>query len=74
VVRGFGNDGVSGYEGARYRNAFGCYLHGPVLPKNPALADELIGLALQRRYGERELAPLDDAFELRAHASAERLR
>ena len=63
VVRGFGNDGVSGYEGARYRNAFGCYLHGPVLPKNPSLADELIGLALQRRYGERDLAPLDDAFE-----------
>jgi CobQ-like glutamine amidotransferase family enzyme len=74
VVRGFGNDGLSGYEGARYRNAFGCYLHGPVLPKNPSLADELIGLALQRRYGERDLALLDDAFELRAHAAAERLR
>jgi CobQ-like glutamine amidotransferase family enzyme len=74
VVRGFGNDGVSGFEGARYRNAFGCYLHGPVLPKNPALADELIALALQRRYGESELAPLDDAFESRAHAAAERLR
>ena len=44
------------------------------LPKNPSLADELIGLALQRRYGERDLAPLDDAFESRAHAAAERLR
>jgi len=73
VVRGFGNDGVSGYEGARYRNAFGCYLHGPVLPKNPTLADELIALALRRRYGKSELTPLDDAFESRAHAAAERL-
>ena len=74
VVRGFGNDGVSGFEGARYRNAFGCYLHGPVLPKNPALADELIALALYRRYGHRDLAPLDDRLELLAHAAAERLR
>jgi CobQ-like glutamine amidotransferase family enzyme len=70
VVRGFGNDGASGYEGARYRNAFGCYLHGPVLPKNPALADRLISLALQNRYGDGTLAPLDDALENKAHAAA----
>jgi hypothetical protein len=73
VVQGFGNDGESGYEGARYRNAFGCYLHGPVLPKNPALADELIALALQRRYGDSSLAPLDDRIEQRAHEAAVRL-
>jgi CobQ-like glutamine amidotransferase family enzyme len=70
VVRGFGNDGESGFEGARYKNAFGCYLHGPVLPKNPALADRLISLALAKRYGDGVLAPLDDALELRAHAAA----
>lgn len=70
VRRGFGNDGASGYEGARYRNAFGCYLHGPVLPKNPALADRLLSLALERRYNDGSLAPLDDALESLAHAAA----
>jgi CobQ-like glutamine amidotransferase family enzyme len=70
VVRGFGNDGASGFEGARYQNAFGCYLHGPVLPKNPALADRLISLALERRYGDGSLTPIDDTLEERAHAAA----
>ncbi|HLF71733.1 MAG TPA: glutamine amidotransferase, partial [Dehalococcoidia bacterium] len=70
VVHGFGNDGESGYEGARYRNAFGCYLHGPVLPKNPAFADRLISLALERRYGDGTLAPLNDALETQAHEAA----
>jgi lipid II isoglutaminyl synthase (glutamine-hydrolysing) len=74
VTRGFGNDGVSGYEGARYKHAFGCYLHGPLLPKNPAFADHLIGLALERRYGESALAPLDDALEQMAHEEALRAR
>ena len=72
VVRGFGNDGASGFEGARFRNAFGTYLHGPLLPKNPAFADRLIGLALERRYGSAELAPLDDRLEAAAHAAASR--
>jgi len=63
-----------GFEGARYRNAFGSYLHGPLLPKNPAFADRLISLALERRYGEATLAPLDDALELQAHAAALRGR
>ena len=70
VIHGFGNDGESGYEGARYRNAFGCYLHGPVLPKNPTLADKLISLALERCYGQGELIPLNDALEAKAHAAA----
>ena len=74
VLHGFGNDGESGFEGARYRNAFGCYLHGPVLPKNPAFADKLISLALARRYGDGTLAPLDDALELRAHEAALKLK
>jgi hypothetical protein len=70
VVRGHGNDGESGYEGARYRNAFGSYLHGPILPKNPAFADALISLALQRRYGDGTLSRLDDTLEQLAHAAA----
>jgi CobQ-like glutamine amidotransferase family enzyme len=74
VTRGFGNDGESGFEGARYKNAFGCYLHGPVLPKNPAFADHLIALALERRYGDGTLTPLDDALELLSHEEALRAR
>ena len=71
VKRGFGNNAEDGREGARYKNAFGTYLHGSLLPKNPALADELIRLALERRYGEPvELQPLDDAGEAAAHAVA----
>jgi len=61
-----------GLEGAKVRNAFGTYLHGAVLPKNPRLADRLIALALERRYGPTaaKLAPLDDRIALRAHAEA----
>jgi len=75
VVAGFGNNGGDGTEGARVRNAFGTYLHGALLPKNPRLADRLIELALRRRYGDRIdraalLAPLDDQYESRAHAEA----
>lgn len=67
VLVGRGNNGQDGVEGARYRNTIGCYLHGALLPKNPALADWLIERALERRYGTAILAPLDDAFERQAH-------
>lgn len=70
VVQGFGNDGESGFEGACHKNVFGTYLHGPLLPKNPAFADHLISLALARKYGDGALEPLDDTLELRAHAAA----
>jgi CobQ-like glutamine amidotransferase family enzyme len=71
VVVGHGNNGKDGTEGAVAGNAFGCYLHGSLLPKNPAFADHLIALALRRRYGpDAHLMPLDDALETRAHASA----
>lgn len=63
VLAGHGNNGEDGTEGARYRNVFGTYSHGPLLPKNPKLADWLLSLALERRYGNAELAPLDDTFE-----------
>ncbi len=71
VVEGKGNNGADGFEGVRRHNLIGTYLHGPLLPKNAWLADHLIALALERRYGARpELAPLDDAFEAAAHESA----
>jgi CobQ-like glutamine amidotransferase family enzyme len=73
VVSGHGNNGGDGTEGARYRNAFGSYLHGSLLPKNPRFADRLIALALSRTNGDVTLAPLDDAVEEAAHAAALRL-
>lgn len=74
VVRGHGNNGRDRGEGAVYRNAYGTYLHGALLPKNPVFADQLIRLALWRRYGDAALPPLDDRVELRAHEAALRLR
>ena len=71
VVRGFGNNAEDGGEGARYLNAIGTYLHGSLLPKNPALTDELILNALRRRYGPNiELEPLPTDAETRAHDAA----
>lgn len=67
VIYGFGNDGKSGYEGCLYKNVVGTYVHGPLLPKNPGVADYLISRALERRYGEGGLEPLDDAQELEAN-------
>jgi lipid II isoglutaminyl synthase (glutamine-hydrolysing) len=72
VLSGNGNDGTSGYEGAREGRVLGTYVHGPLLPKNPWLADWLIRQALDRRHGPVELEPLDDSREERAHAAAAR--
>jgi lipid II isoglutaminyl synthase (glutamine-hydrolysing) len=70
VLKGFGNDGRSGVEGARSANTIGTYLHGPLLPKNAWFADWLIARALGVR--PQELAPLDDEIERRTHESARR--
>ena len=60
VSVGNGNNGKDGFEGARYKNVFGTYLHGSLLPKNPHFADYLISLALEKRYGHKvELEPLN---------------
>ena len=67
VLSGGGNNGEDGTEGARYLNVFGTYSHGPLLPKNPALCDHILLTALQRKYGQAELSPLDDRAELAAH-------
>jgi CobQ-like glutamine amidotransferase family enzyme len=71
VLKGHGNDGRSGMEGARRGNTLGTYLHGPLLPKNTWFADWLIARAL--RVDPGELAPLDDSFERAAHVNAGRV-
>lgn len=67
VLYGMGNDGNSGYEGVIYKNVIGTYLHGPLLPKNPQVCDWLIKRALERKYGETQLAELDDSQEKEAN-------
>ncbi len=70
VTKGSGNNGEDGTEGAVSGTVYGTYLHGPILPKNPALADRLIVQALQRRHSGVELPPLNDDVERAAHQSA----
>ena len=71
VLAGFGNDGASGYEGCRRGRALGTYLHGPLLPRNPWLADWLLAQALAHAHGSApELEPLADDVEEAAHAVA----
>lgn len=67
VLFGWGNDGESGHEGCMYKNVIGTYVHGPLLPKNPGVADYLLLRAMERRYGVTELEPLDDEVELAAN-------
>lgn len=68
VLYGNGNDGESGYEGVIYKNVIGTYLHGPLLPKNPQVADYLIQKALERKYNRSmELKALEDTEEKAAN-------
>lgn len=71
VLHGHGNNGEDGLEGGVTGRVIGTYLHGPLLPKNPWLADTLIAWALEHRTGApAHLEPLDDAMEDAAHAAA----
>lgn len=73
VRSGFGNNGRDGGEGLVYKNVIGTYFHGPLLPKNPHVADCLLRKALDGKGGaQAELAPLDDTAELAAHHAAVR--
>ena len=68
VKYGSGNNAEDGKEGVVYKNVIGTYLHGPLLPKNPKLADYIISNALERKYGKKiALSPLDDEAENKAH-------
>lgn len=68
VLVGFGNNGKDKTEGVIYKNSFGSYLHGPILPKNPHFTDMLIKLALEKKYPKSpiDLSPLDDSLEIKA--------
>lgn len=71
VILGAGNNGEDKTEGCRYKNCIGTYLHGPILPKNPKLADFFIEKALERKSNTGVmLKKLDDEIEEKAHASA----
>lgn len=73
VIRGGGNNGEDGFEGVRYKNIFGTYLHGSLLPKNPDLADKIIKLALVRKGLKMPELKIDNTFEVLAHKKAEKL-
>lgn len=64
VLSGSGNNGEDKTEGVLYKNVIGTYLHGPLLPKNPHICDYLICNALNRKYGDVHLRPLDDRNEI----------
>ena len=69
-IVGNGNNDSDEFEGGQYKNVFGTYLHGSLLPKNPHFADYLIELALEKRYGKKmQLPELDDSIELATHNS-----
>jgi CobQ-like glutamine amidotransferase family enzyme len=70
VKKGYGNNSKSRLEGAITENVIGSYMHGPLLPKNPCLADHLISVALKRKNDTTELAALDDHLERAAAESA----
>lgn len=62
VIRGAGNNGQDDFEGTRYKNVIGSYLHGSLLPKNPAIADWLIERAVINRYHDFTPTKIDDTF------------
>jgi CobQ-like glutamine amidotransferase family enzyme len=68
VLKGHGNNATDGGEGAIYRNTFGTYLHGSLLPKNPHFADHLIKLALERKY-ERN-GDIDEIMGMNGHQAS----
>lgn len=73
MIKGYGNNGEDGTEGVRYKNTFGTYSHGPILPKNSEFADLLISKAIENKYGKTELAPLSSALEQKAKAQVMKL-
>lgn len=75
VVKGAGNNGQDGTEGAKYRNVIGTYLHGSLLPKNPAIADYLIEQAVINKYGDFTPTVIEDRFaELARSVASKRPR
>lgn len=67
VVKGYGNNDEDQKEGIHYKNLIGTYMHGPLLPKNPKIADYLLLNALQNKYTEIDFSTLDDSLENQAN-------
>ena len=76
VIIGHGNNLITKEEGARYNNIFGTYLHGSLLPKNPAFCDYLLQTAIRRKLNDSNysLPLLDDRIEQLAHKNVIRKR
>ncbi|WP_284974525.1 glutamine amidotransferase [Arthrobacter sp. efr-133-TYG-104] len=72
VTKGAGNNSKDGHEGARYKNVVASYLHGSLLPKNPAIADFLIRIAAERKFGSFVPGTPDDDYARLARAHAAR--
>lgn len=70
VIKGAGNNGQDSTEGAIYKNVYGTYLHGSLLPKNPVFADELIRQAALTKFGEFRPATIDDSIASKARIAA----
>ena len=70
VIKGAGNNGQDEFEGARVRNVIGSYMHGSLLPKNPAIADWLIEKAAMKRFGEFTPTVIEDRFAAEARRVA----
>jgi len=71
VTRGAGNNGTDKTEGARTHSAIGTYLHGPLLPNNPKLADSLLVLAMQYQKTEVEFKQIDDTLAQKSRQNAQ---
>ena len=70
VIKGYGNNGEDGLEGAFYQRAIATYAHGPLLPKNPFLADWLLQKALEQKYQTSVLlTKLNDSLALNARSA-----
>lgn len=72
VIKGAGNNSQDGHEGARFNNVIGTYLHGAILPKNPQIADFLIRIAAEKRYGDFSYDIIDDSLANHARDIARR--
>ncbi|HEX4662633.1 MAG TPA: glutamine amidotransferase [Candidatus Saccharimonadales bacterium] len=72
VTKGAGNNGQDKTEGALTHNAIGTYMHGSLLPKNPAIADHLIEIAAMRKFGTFDPEVIDDSLAMRARAAAKK--
>ena len=73
IIAGHGNNGEDQQEGCYTQNAFGTYLHGSLLPKNPHFTDFLLQLALRHRNTNWEWLPIDSELENSAHSIAENI-